>query len=531
MNTKDLVAEAYTRLGGNASAVSRELGIARSTVRDNVNKLGLAEKPITAGRIKAQETEQREVPSRGVHRYLLTAAQNNTKVHEKAWVSLMALKKYYNAELLVGTFSYNIHAYGKLAVKRGHAPGQEENLWYDQRLLPYIEAGDDRNVELAPGLLWCGRANISPTAVKPLSGFETYGGRLSCIFPHTKVAMVSIASVKSDATKFNYTTGTITQQNYIQKKAGLKAEQHHSYGALLVEVDEEGRWWCRQVITDERGCMYDLNVLADGDTVTTDNSVEGIVWGDIHEAKLDPIVRELAWADGGMLDILRPRYQFMHDLIDFQARRYHDRKDPHRIFELYVENQDNVEAEMAGAANFLKFANRKWCQMVVVDSNHDNDFLRWLRETDYRLDPANAEYFLEAQMEIYRSIRQREDFHAVEWAVRRAGCPTKVRFLRQDESFVICKKINGGIEHGMHGHLGTNGSRSSPVGLARLGRPANTAHTHSCFIIDDLYVAGLSGLLKQGYNNGPSSWSQSHTVSYKNARRAIITMWDGKWKA
>lgn len=531
METRELVHEAYIRLGGNISAVARELGVSRSTVRRNAKALEILDRPISEGRLQAQASERREAPEKGIKRYLITSAQNNTKVNDKVWKSLKALKKHYRAELLVGTFSYNINTYGKMAVKQGHGPDGDNVLWFDERLLPYIEESDDKNIELAPGIMWCGRANISPTASRPLSGFERYAGRLSGIFPHTRVLMESIVSGKHEATKFNYTTGTITQQNYIQKKAGLKAEQHHAYGALLVEVDTEGRWWARQLHADHQGRIYDLDILADGDTVTTENAVEGIVWGDIHEAKMDPIVKELAWNKGGILDTLRPSYQFLHDLIDFQARRHHDRKDPHQLYRLHCDGVDSVESEMQNAADFLHWCSRDFCKTVVVDSNHDNDFLRWLREAEYKLDPLNAEFFLEAQLETYRAIRRDEDFHAVEWSMRRAGCPDEVRFLREDESFIICRQLQGGIEHGMHGHLGINGAKASPLGLSRISRPANTAHTHSACIIDDLYVAGLSGVMDQGYNRGPSSWSQSHTVTYKNARRAILTMWDGKWRA
>jgi hypothetical protein len=63
--------------------------------------------------------------------------------------------------------------------------------------------------------------------------------------------MKSVASVKSDPTKFNWTTGTVTLRNYIQKKAGQKAEFHHCYGALLVEVDSTGAWGVRQLLADE----------------------------------------------------------------------------------------------------------------------------------------------------------------------------------------------------------------------------------------------------------------------------------------
>jgi hypothetical protein len=110
-------------------------------------------------------------------------------------------------------------------------------------------------------------------------------------------------------------------------------------------------------------------------------------------------------------------------------------------------------------------------QTVVVDSNHDNWLMRWLREHDYRLDPQNALLFLEAQLEVFKQMQgQNENFHLVEWAMRKFNTPEAVRFLRQDESFTICGKK---IECGMHGHLGVAGARGKPASLHRIGRKAN----------------------------------------------------------
>ncbi len=532
MTTRDRVAEAFERLAGNVSAIAREVGVSRTTVRYHIKLLCIGEKPLAAGRVNPLESQKRPLPPKGcVKYYVLTSAQNNTHVFERAWTSLRALGKHYNAEMMVGTYSYNVNAYGRLSTKRGHAPSGQSDLWFAECLLPYIEATDDRNIILAPGLLWCGRSNISPTADRPLSGFETYTGRLSGIFPHAKFAVDSVASGKFEATKFNFTTGTITQQNYIQKKAGLKAEHHHAYGALLVEVDHNGRWFARQLNADGDGVIYDLDLKADGDKVTSGHRVEAITWGDIHHAQIDPEVEHLAWGPDGMLDTLRPRYQFMHDLIDFQSRRHWDSKNPHKRYEMFVRGTDSVETEMQGAADFLSTASRLWCRTVVVDSNHDNDFERWLRETDYRYDPPNAEYFLETQLKKYQSIRLATDFHAVEWALRRAGCPKPVRFLREDEPYIICPDAHGGIECGMHGHIGVHGTRGSPLSFSKIGRKANTAHTHSCGILHGIYVAGHSGVIDQGYNRGPSAWSHTHTVTYANGKRALVTMWDGRWRA
>jgi hypothetical protein len=48
--------------------------------------------------------------------------------------------------------------------------------------------------------------------------------------------------------------------------------------------------------------------------------------------------------------------------------------------------------------------------------------------------------------------------------------------------------------------------------------------------MDGAYGAGVTGKLDMKYNKGPSSWSHSHIVTYPNGMRAIVTMWDGRWR-
>src|SRR5258708_25584789 len=127
--------------------------------------------------------------------------------------------------------------------------------------------------------------------------------------------MRSIAEMQREGVKMNYTTGTITQKNYIQKREGVIAEFHHIYGALLVEVNSDGNWWVRQLNQDEgTGTLQDLRVLVtNGEVVSTEAPVEAVVWGDLHSTIADEEVVDISM---NLLDELKPEYQFLHDVLE-----------------------------------------------------------------------------------------------------------------------------------------------------------------------------------------------------------------------
>jgi Bacterial regulatory protein, Fis family len=533
--TTEQVAEAYQRNSGNVSATARELGIARSSVRKAIRKTDLHKKPLAGGTREGFSTTKKAVlPSKGlIKRYICTSAQNNTHVNKPFWNALLALADYYDAEVLVGTFSYNQNNFGKLSVKAGKETEYERELWFDPALNEYM---NDESIELGNGLVWCGEMNILPTAVNPLAGLETYTHRKSAIFPHAKVAMRSIATMQGEGTKLNFTTGTVTLRNYIQKKEGIKAEHHHRYAALVVEVNHDGQWWVRQIgWSSKSNVLQDLDVVVKDNHVTTGNPVEAITWGDLHATHSEEWVVK---ASLEMLDVLKPQYQFLHDILEGASINRHVIKhspDPHYSFNRWLRGLHRVDEELKRSVEVVKQYLRPWCDTIVPDSNHDGWWLKsWLAKYDYRYDPANAELFLDMQMWFYSEIKRltpedksHKDVNLTKYALEKFGLEG-VNFLLADESFTIC---NRKIECGMHGHLGPNGAPGSPTNLSIIGRRANTGHTHSAGIWNGLYVAGTTSKLKWSYTYGPSSWSHSHIVTYPNGMRAIVTMWNGKWRA
>jgi len=543
--SQDEVSAAFDANKGSIRATAKELGISRSSVCRKLANTGKVEKPLAAGTIHGTKSEKLDLPKKGeVARYILTSAQNNTFVHEAAWANILALRNYYDATILVGTYTYNQNAYGKLSVKQGKDKPEQKTLWYDPRVAMFIT---DRRIELAKGLVWCGEQNILPTMVNPLAGLESYTGRSSAIFPHAKLAMRSIPTMQEEGVKLNYTTGTVTQRNYIQKREGVIAEFHHIYGALLVEVNSNGNWWVRQLNHDEgTDTMQDLSVVARGGKIEKEKyRIEAVTHGDLHGTFADP---EVVKASLDLVDTLQPKFQFLHDVMEGAAVNPHQRKynTNHEKFHTWLRGYHKLDNELVDTVKLLESYDRPFAKTVIVDSNHDDAWIkRWLREYDYRKDPPNTEIFLDLQAYFYGQIRNGvtdeqsrartanpkmpRDINVLEYALRKYGhYKAKAKFLRTDESFFTCGKR---IENGMHGHLGPAGRFGTPENLSKMARKANTAHTHSTGIYNGLYVAGTTSKLRWDYTKGPSNWTHSHVLTYPNGKRCIITIFRGAWRA
>jgi hypothetical protein len=490
------------------------------------------------GKRRAKKAKPLELKDSGVTRFIFTCAQNNTYIHQKFFDNLLLFKEHYKAELHISRFSYQKRRHAEMD-KKAWLEAQtndidksgKEAFWYDEGLKPYF-SDDQRNV--APGLVWRGDANIIPTMVNPLAGKGGMTGRKSGIFPHVTIALESVPSMEHEAVKFLYTTGTVTLRNYIQRDAGFKADFHHTYGALLVEV-YEGNWWCRQINADSEGNFQDLDVVVKNGELTTGNPIDTLVTGDTHRANIDPVVMKTIWGKGGMLDYLHPKRQVKHDIFDMYSRNHHDIDDPHQMFLRLVKKQDNVRGEVVEVADFLDYTSRDWCETIVANSNHDNALLTWLKNRKAMHDPVNFQFWSELNNRVLNYTMANKDFpiilrEAYLAVTGKTQPPKNIRFLARDESYIVCPDKGGGIEVGAHGNDGANGARGTTAGFTKIGRRITKGHDHTAAIKQNVHSVGTCRKLRTDtadYTHGPSSWSHSQGVIYPSAKRAIITIWKG----
>lgn len=477
--------------------------------------------PLRRRRIHAEAARRRV--------YLLTAAQDETPLHEGFWANLQAYAAHRRAEILVGGFTYQKGLFEEHSVRAGI---------YDPRIVAHLHPVETR---LAPGFLWCGQANILPTAGNPLAGWQTRGRGGWVAVPHAKIALESVPRMPGNPPVAALSTGVATMPNYVRRNAGMKAEFHHAIGFAIVEVAPDGAFWARTVSAEADGSFCDLDVRVTGGEVRPgDARVAAIVWGDIHAEAIDPAMARLSWGIDAapdalsrlrtgrtMVDALRPEIQVFHDVLDFAARSHHNRANPVFMAARHAAAIESVEAEIARAARFIRLASRPWSRTVIVDSNHNRHFNRWLESPDGARDPANSAYWHRVNAAWHAASRAGDRrFDPFEWALREKGATFE--FVRGGESFTICPESP--VECGLHFDVGPNGSRGGARAFARLAERVNGGHTHSPAILEGCYVAGTNGNLWPDYVRGPQSWAHADIVTHASGKRQLVVKNDRGWR-
>ena len=505
---------------GSVKAAAKENSISPSTFRRRLAK----EKQESIRAAKLFNTIEHSA-DQSTRYFILTSAQDKTKIHLDFWNNLLAYAEYLDAEVLVAPFTYSKKLFSD--------PNTQSNeVWYDERIEPYIVY--DR-VAIGDHVHFCAEMNTLPTAVQPLSGLESYTKDKWGIFPHAKIQLSSVANMKNALSRQIMTTGAVTLPNYIHRKAGMKAEFHHQIAAVVVSIDPDGAFFCRhiQATDSEDGSFYDLDKFVSGGNVTEDHRVDAVVYGDIHIEKIDPEVAWSTWGYSGYVttrskptleSLIKPRNRIFHDLIDFSARNHHNIKDHHFRLHSFFNSRDSVKDNINDAVEFLNAIKIDGVNDIVIQSNHDNALSKWLKADGVRNDPNNYVFWLECELAYVKALQEGVSHFPFEHAMTTIGVNDRVKFVQEYSGYTI-----NDIELSIHGHYGANGGRGSLPTFAKMGVKSITAHGHAPGIIDGAYRVGTNSSLDLGYNTGLSSWSHTNAIIYPNGQRTLITMSNNRW--
>lgn len=507
--------ELYLHYGDTASA--RRLGITRGSFQARVR--AAKERGFIKGAAGSSEIkEAAPVFTRKLvgERFFITAAQNATPVSKPFLQSLLVACKQLKATLVVVPLRY------KNPTSFWSSKAQDDD-WWDPSVVPYL---CNERKKLCKHLMLLGDVKTQPTAEQPLSGFETMTHGESGILAHPRLQFKTVPTPRAKTPKILTTTGAVTVSNYTDSKAGKKGEFHHTFGACFVEIRGD-RFHLRQINAAADGSFIDLDKHYSPEGAKPAESALALIMGDTHVDFIDPKVEEATFGKRGIIETLRPVKLVWHDVLDGYSRNPHHRGNVFNEIAKRSVQRHLVGAEVARAIEFLAKKTPKQTQSVVVSSNHDDFLARWIKDTDWRYDSDNAEFYMETALAMVRSaklgtggLEVTEPFSY--WVGK--SLPG-VRCLRRDESFEVA-----GIELGFHGDRGPNGARGSLNNMKAIGPKVVIGHSHSPGIEQGAYQTGTSTRLALEYNSGPSSWLHTHCVIYANGKRCLINIIDGVWR-
>ncbi|QIG75639.1 A1 protein [Rhizobium phage RHph_Y2_17_1] len=463
-------------------------------------------------------------------RFILSGAQNDCPVDGDFWQNLQAYANFLDADIIIGPGTYETQWWAENnTVVRSYAPEIQEYLCFGQ-----MEIGDN--------FVFAGEMNMLPTANRPIGDLASYSRGKWTVFPHAKIQLKSVPSL--DPAKQAHqvlTTGMVTRPKIIPRKAGIKALSSHKLGAVLLEFNQAGKLFVRHLLADTDGSFHDFEFFVkDGVVEIDEEGVDLAVLGDFHNDKEDRKNYDATFrAPNSLVRSIRPKRVIIHDIFDNYRRNHHNVHDNAHSFEVAVRGRESVADEVKGVVYLLDEL-RKTAAVTVVESNHDIALERYVREGRYRNDGINIRFGLQLEdrylawrEEVAMDLdagRKPRSFSLLEYAVNliaeREGIDlSDVHWVHDGQSFVV-----NGVECGHHGFRGANGARGSVAGYAALGRPMNIGDKHSSEILDEVYVSGVKNL-QQGYNKGPSGWTVTDTIQYRNGKRTLVTYQDGAWRA
>lgn len=447
--------------------------------------------------LSSQFIEAKEKTLKNKKRYIISSAQNGSSVNEEFLNNIKAYAKFIDAEIgIIATRYRNPTSIWK----------ETGDVW-DHKVHEFLTA---KRQKLHKYVALIADLKIQATSPNPTNGIELIEGEASCIIGSPRVEMRSVAVLPSQKQKFLYSTGSVTVPNFTDSVAGGKAAEHHTFGFLVVEIENDEVAHIRNVSADSSGSFNDL-IFRVHKGVITQEDTECLVWGDCHFAKESKKVtsafRSLCFDLGVSVSVL-------HDVWDSESINTHNLKNPIIKYQLMKEGRDNLKAELANMTKNLEWFENNMDETIVVASNHDDMLDRAMVLSDWRDNLNNAEIFLKF-LKLSLSGKAKEGL--IPYCINKKF--KKVRALGLNDSYIL-----NGVELALHGHKGPNGRRGDITGFSKLNFKTIIGHSHSPSIRWGCYQVGVSCKLDHEYNKGLSGWAYAGVTLNKHGKRQMIIL-------
>ncbi|WP_296683556.1 hypothetical protein [Flavobacterium sp.] len=429
-------------------------------------------------------------------RFIFSWCQSETEIHEGFLNNIEKYAEHIDASIHIIAGRYK-NPTSIQSNKNTKAKEKNLNNSWHPRVIPYLDANRHK---IHDNLCLLSDVKIQPTASTPLSGLNGMTGLESCIVGHPRVHLKSLPILDGYPHKLLLSTGSVSVENYTDTKSGKKGEFHHTLGFVIVEIDGDS-FHIRQVQCEEDGSFYDLKYFVSDGEIMLHSGVEAIVFGDLHLGETNPDILEQSFV---LSDYLKCKDIVLHDVFNGHSISHHERMDPFILMKREADGTDDLDEELSNVIQFFDLFSEY--NFVMVRSNHDEFLDRWLKDVDWRKTINKKAYLRLA------NLLSRDD--------KSIGI---VPMFLSDVKNVTCLGIDDSYrinewECGMHGHIGSNGSRGGVIQFKNLNTKNVTGHTHTPCREDGHCSVGTLTHLRVGYNKGASSWMNSNFVIYPNGK-------------
>lgn len=513
--------ETARRLGKDVGQVSKQirtveyLAESEGWIAGGSSKKPLIDEKVVNKNVKKINNSLKKV----VSTYIITWAQNATDVHKGFWGALKKYAEFNHAVIIVIPGRYR----NPTSI---WTQNNDTDEWWTSEVTPHIM---NARQDLNENFVVMGDIKIQPTATKPLSGLDAITGRKSGVFGHPKVQLKSVATPQQDLPKLQTTTGSVTVDNYTDSKSGKKGEFHHSLGATVVEIEGD-KFFARQLNATDSGSFIDLEYEYTEKAVTKAGRPLGLVLGDIHTEFMDPLCEEAIFhGKSSICNVLDPEKIILHDLYDGYSGSHHHKGEIFTNYAKHLSGRDSVNNEVDRTFEKIKTWLREGTEFYVVDSNHNDHLLVWLKKCDPKLDPVNALFYHRLSAMVYEKVEMLDSG---------AYTPNPLQLLAENRGLECLKFLNkgdtlmiAGISCEHHGHKGTNGARGSILSFTSIGVKTVTGHGHAPGIEGGAYRTGTNSYLDLEYVGGLSSWLHTDCLINANGKRTLIHKLGSEWRA
>lgn len=359
---------------------------------------------------------------------------------------------------------------------------------------------------------------LNPRMMNPLTGLARMGAKSTCmIVASPKQQMITIPTSNRKLPHILQSTGSITESHYGSTRTGELAKQDHVTGGLIVEIEDVEIFHIRQIqCNGADGGFYDLNKYYSKNKVQPGRA-DTFIPGDIHPGSEDPTA-VAAWKE--CIKLTNPDYIVFHDICDSRSVNHHEE---HNI-RAQVNRPDDLstlekELNLVGRtlANWITwFPNKKF---ILTYGNHDNAVVRYLQEGRYVWDRFNHRISLQLAMWMLDDLNPIQQYVESKFKIK------NITWLTVNDDYK-----RRGIQVGLHGHLGSNGSRGNLKNMEESLGKCVVGHSHTPKILRDAWCVGTTTKLRLHYTDGPSSWLHAGCLIYPNGQRQMVISIEGRWK-